>query len=96
MVEDTTRAEVSLVCVCVFVKSDDYELRQALRDPTIRADNWIVVTTIRSPTDAVRTLARQTGWKVVVIGDRKTPKTWRCVVDFDCLMFFVIYVSVML
>ena len=55
----------------------NYELGRSLRDPTLRADNWIVVTTIRSPTDAVRALAQQSGWKVVVVGDLKTPKTWR-------------------
>jgi len=55
----------------------NYELGRALRDPTVRGDKWIVVTTIRSPTDAVRTLAKQSGWKVVIVGDKKTPKTWR-------------------
>jgi len=69
----------SLGLVCVEEFEGDYELGRSLRDPTLQADKWIVVTTIRSPTDAVRALAQQPGWKVVVVGDKKTPRTWRCV-----------------
>jgi hypothetical protein len=43
----------------------------------LKTDKWVVVTTIRSPTDAVQKLAEQPDWKVVVVGDRKTPATWR-------------------
>jgi len=63
--------------MCLKAFEGDYELGRALRDPTIKADKWVVITTIRSPTDAIRILAKQPGWKVVVVGDVKTPKTWR-------------------
>ncbi|XP_041376329.1 probable glycosyltransferase STELLO1 isoform X1 [Gigantopelta aegis] len=39
-------------------------------------DKWIVVTTIFSPTDDVKFLAKIPGWKVVVVADRKTPRHW--------------------
>ena len=37
-------------------------------------DKWIVLTTVNSPTEDVKKLARIEGWKVVVVGDTKTPK----------------------
>ena len=40
-------------------------------------DKWIVITTINSPTADVKKLAGIEGWKVVVVGDTKTPKDWR-------------------
>ena len=40
-------------------------------------DKWIVVTTINSPTEDVKKLAGIEGWKVVVVGDTKTPADWR-------------------
>ena len=40
-------------------------------------DKWIVVTTINSPTEDVKKLAAIEGWKVVVVGDTKTPTDWR-------------------
>ncbi|CAH3141878.1 unnamed protein product [Porites evermanni] len=39
-------------------------------------EKWIVVTTINSPTDDVKKLAAIDGWKVVVVGDTKTPADW--------------------
>jgi hypothetical protein len=39
-------------------------------------DKWIVVTTINEPTDAVKKLAALSEWRVVVIGDTKTPPSW--------------------
>uniref|UniRef100_A0A914WVD5 DUF288 domain-containing protein n=1 Tax=Plectus sambesii TaxID=2011161 RepID=A0A914WVD5_9BILA len=39
-------------------------------------DKWIVVTTINYPTDAVKALAEQTGWRVVIVADKKTPTDW--------------------
>ena len=38
---------------------------------------WIVVTTIQQPTPALKELVKLPGWKMVVIGDRKTPSSWR-------------------
>ena len=40
-------------------------------------DKWIVLTTINSPTEDVKKLAKIDGWKVVVVGDTKTPADWR-------------------
>jgi len=40
-------------------------------------DKWIVVTTINSPTEDVKKLSGIEGWKVVVVGDTKTPADWR-------------------
>ena len=42
-------------------------------------DKWIVLTTINRPTEDVKKLARIDGWKVVVVGDTKTPSDWRLV-----------------
>jgi len=40
--------------------------------------NWIVVTTINPPTTAIAAMSRMTeiGWRVVVVGDCKTPANW--------------------
>uniref|UniRef100_A0A914WT72 Uncharacterized protein n=1 Tax=Plectus sambesii TaxID=2011161 RepID=A0A914WT72_9BILA len=43
---------------------------------TRNSDKWIVITTISLPTDAVRVLADQPGWRVVVVADKKTPIDW--------------------
>ena len=43
-------------------------------------DKWIVLTTINPPTDDVKKLTDIEGWKVVVVGDTKTPADWRYVV----------------
>ena len=40
-------------------------------------DKWIVITTINLPTADVKKLAGMEGWKVVVVGDTKTPADWR-------------------
>lgn len=39
-------------------------------------ENWIVVTTIQYPTKEVKKLASLPGWRLVVVGDKKTPKDW--------------------
>jgi len=41
------------------------------------SDKWIVLTTVNSPTADVKKLAGIEGWKVVVVGDTKTPSDWR-------------------
>jgi len=38
--------------------------------------HWIVVTSINPPTPTIHKLAALPGWRVVVIGDTKTPKDW--------------------
>ena len=40
-------------------------------------DKWIVVTTINAPTEDIKALSQLKGWKVVVVGDLKTPEDWR-------------------
>jgi hypothetical protein len=39
---------------------------------------WIVITTINSPTKAIDNISKLTesGWRCVVVGDRKTPANW--------------------
>jgi len=37
---------------------------------------WIVVTTINRPTKSLVALSQVTDWKMVVVGDRLTPKDW--------------------
>ncbi|XP_046365358.1 probable glycosyltransferase STELLO1 [Haliotis rufescens] len=44
---------------------------------TVRSNRWIVVTTISYPTSDIKFLAGIPGWKVVVVGDTKTPRDWR-------------------
>jgi hypothetical protein len=43
---------------------------------TLQSDKWVVMTSINYPTPEVKILAAQPGWKVVVVGDRKTPADW--------------------
>ena len=40
-------------------------------------DRWIVITSIAPPTEDVKFLANIPGWRVVVVGDTKTPDDWR-------------------
>ena len=42
-------------------------------------EKWIVLTTINRPTEDVKKLADIDGWRVVVVGDTKTPPDWRWV-----------------
>lgn len=35
-----------------------------------RSEHWVVVTTINSPTEAILTLSKIPGWRVVVVADR--------------------------
>ena len=50
-------------------------------------DRWIVLTTVNSPTEDVKKLAAIDGWRVVVVGDTKTPADWRyAVYDVFCWM----------
>lgn len=40
-------------------------------------EKWIVVTSINAPTKDVIALSKIPGWKLVVVGDTKTPKDWK-------------------
>ncbi len=43
----------------------------------IRGDQWIIITTIFYPTEAVhKFLQLKSSWNLIVIGDRKTPRDW--------------------
>ena len=41
-------------------------------------NQWIVITTINPPTKAIRRISElsESGWRCVVVGDRKTPSDW--------------------
>ncbi|XP_059176756.1 uncharacterized protein LOC131956379 [Physella acuta] len=39
-------------------------------------DKWIVVTSVFQPSKQLRILAQIPGWRLVVVGDRKTPSNW--------------------
>ena len=39
-------------------------------------DKWIVVTSIAAPTSDVKLLSKIPGWKLLVVGDKKTPSSW--------------------
>ena len=43
---------------------------------TSTTDKYIVVTTINYPTQALKKLASQKGWRLVVVADKKTPVDW--------------------
>lgn len=40
------------------------------------AKKWVVITSIFAPTDSVKVISRMTDWKLVVVGDKKTPTNW--------------------
>src|SRR5579885_1799997 len=39
-------------------------------------DKWIVVTSIQHPTKQLKKLANIQGWRLLVVGDKKTPSDW--------------------
>jgi hypothetical protein len=59
-----------------FPETSEEEATNTITNSSIMGDKWIVVTTINYPTEAVKKLANIEGWKVVVVGDKKTPKDW--------------------
>ena len=40
-------------------------------------EKWLVVTTISAPTEDVKKLAQVQGWKLLIVGDKKTPENWQ-------------------
>ena len=46
-------------------------------DPKSMHDRWIIVTSIFGPNDDIAKLAAIPGWKLLVVGDKKTPKDWK-------------------
>jgi hypothetical protein len=41
------------------------------------AKNYLIITSIFEPTDAVKKFATLPGWQLVVVGDKKTPANWQ-------------------
>jgi hypothetical protein len=58
----------TIFCFFLFIFADSLSAEQY--------DKWIVVTTIQYPTEPVKKLASIPGWRLVVVGDKKTPKDW--------------------
>ncbi|KFH71703.1 hypothetical protein MVEG_01998 [Podila verticillata NRRL 6337] len=59
--------------------------------------NWIVVTTINQPTEAMELVCNLPGWNTVVVADSKSPKDWKCgkcvyltVEEQQCLGFGIV------
>jgi hypothetical protein len=40
--------------------------------------NFVVITSIFAPSEAVRRFATKPDWQLVVVGDKKTPVSWQC------------------
>jgi hypothetical protein len=59
-----------------FIRSKVDSVKNCIQTKDVINDKWIVVTTINSPTEAIKKLTQQVGWQVVVVGDEKTPKDW--------------------
>ncbi|XP_014664227.1 PREDICTED: uncharacterized protein LOC106806714 isoform X2 [Priapulus caudatus] len=45
-------------------------------DPDVHSERWIVVTSVNQPTEDIRKMASMSDWKVVVVGDKKSPPDW--------------------
>ena len=48
---------------------------------------WIVITSINYPTEDVKKLANIPGWRMVMVGDTKSPKDWRYLLTFLYFLF---------
>lgn len=44
----------------------------------VKQGRFIVITTINNPTEAINKYAQWKSWKVIVVGDLKTPGDWQC------------------
>ncbi len=44
----------------------------------MQSKNFIVITSIFHPTEAIETFSKFKDWQVVVVGDKKTPPDWKC------------------
>ncbi|XP_014664200.1 PREDICTED: uncharacterized protein LOC106806700 [Priapulus caudatus] len=45
-------------------------------DPDVHSERWIVVTSVNQPTEDIRKMASMSDWKMVVVGDKKSPPDW--------------------
>ena len=64
------------MCFQEFVDGD-IDGGPALGNKGEQFEHWVVVTTIQGPTRALWQIAKIPGWKLVVVGDRTTPKDWK-------------------
>lgn len=39
-------------------------------------NKYIIITSIFSPTEAIKKFSKKNDWKVIVVGDKKTPQEW--------------------
>ncbi|ELT98389.1 hypothetical protein CAPTEDRAFT_204971 [Capitella teleta] len=46
------------------------------RNPELKHDNWIIVTTVQKPTSAMEKIVQIPNWQLLVVADKKTPETW--------------------
>lgn len=72
------------------VKDIDWMAVDRKPRPSQLHDKWVVITSINKPTSDVKMLAKMDGWKVVVVGDTKTPPDWRYCVIHSCIYLFII------
>ncbi|GFR95441.1 conserved uncharacterized protein [Elysia marginata] len=59
-----------------YIKMADDLSRVVTKNSSNWSEKWIVITTIAPPTDDVKFVASLEGWRVVVVGDLKTPPDW--------------------
>ncbi|KAK3747353.1 hypothetical protein RRG08_059595 [Elysia crispata] len=64
-----------------FVSIEPVAMSQLTKDsmrprPVSQFGHWIVITTVAPPTADVMHMASLPGWRIVVVGDEKTPKNW--------------------
>ncbi|KAF9980620.1 hypothetical protein BGZ65_004878 [Modicella reniformis] len=94
--EDPTRSKSASANKCSIDSGTQEKLAGKKK---ILGKQWIVVTTINSPTDAMDLLCNLAGWNVVVVADTKSPKEWTCgscvylsVEEQQCLNFGIVEV----
>ncbi|XP_014661431.1 PREDICTED: uncharacterized protein LOC106804670 [Priapulus caudatus] len=71
-------ADVTAAAHAQHVDADRRKSADALRmaDPDVHSERWVVVTSINRPTKDISRLASMPDWKVVIVGDKKTPANW--------------------
>ncbi|KAF8950051.1 hypothetical protein BGZ52_003934 [Haplosporangium bisporale] len=91
--QDDRDTKITTPANCIAVKKELDEKKKTV------GENWIVVTTINQPTDAMDLLCNLEGWNVVVVADTKSPTDWTCgscvylsVEDQKCLSYGIVEV----
>ena len=81
--EFENRSKMSFRAASKNLQSEDFQKSRKLSncrkkaDPGVYAEHWIVVTSVQKPNNIIHDLANLEGWKLVVVGDLKTPSDWR-------------------